>query len=120
MQMKISVDCSRTQLPLSEYLCTIVCNNFDVIEDKKTPFLEKSISLRCYNRSTFRGVPNTFYAFVAFDRFFDASGDPEKRAKKRSASSILRVRYVISVKTSQAVEDKAEVILRTVLEKFKS
>ena len=119
MSLKIMVDCSSTQLPLRDYLCTIVCNNHDIIEERKEPGMKDAVSLRCYDRSVFRTIPDDFYAFVAFDRLVAAKKTAEAKKRGGRVENPVRVRYIIALTTSRAVEEKAETILRNVLDKFR-
>jgi hypothetical protein len=120
MSVKIIADCNNSGLSLHDYMSSIVQNRFDMIRETGDLRTLKAISLRCYNRSVFRNVPGEFSAFVAFDlklpkKFSDRTPEPNK---KMLSKDDLIVRYLIAMKTSDAVEEKAEAIFQDLLCQF--
>jgi hypothetical protein len=117
MELRIIVsECAHAQ-PLASYVSSIVRDTFDEIKVRNDLQELHAVSLRCYARSAFRNVPDEFCAFVAFDSpplgpDFLSAGD---RLSEESAG---KVRYLIAMRTSRAVEDKAESILDQVLCRF--
>lgn len=119
MEVKITVDCSKNKSPLREYLCNIVNNKFDIIT-KETELVELgALSLRCYKKSVFSNVPDEFCAYIAFDYMMNMV-DKGIQGPQPSTFKPPRVgvRYLISAKTSQAVEEKAEIILAEIVRRF--
>jgi hypothetical protein len=122
MDVKIIADCNNSSLSLPDYMSSIVRNRFDMIKETGDLRTLKAISLRCYNRSVFRNISGEFCAFVAFD--LRLSRNPSKsfhESKKTSPSKNdddVIVRYLIAMKTSDAVEEKAEAIFQDIVCQF--
>lgn len=121
MEVKIVVDCSKKKTTLREYLCSMINNKFDIIT-KETELQELgAVSLRCYKKSVFNNIPDEFCAYIAFDYTMNIVDrgilGPQPSTFKPPR---VDVRYLISAKTSQAVEEKAEIILAQIIQRFES
>jgi len=122
MEIKIITDCSRTGESLPEYMGSIVQGRFDIIRETGELQKLKAISLRCYNKSVFRNVPGEFCAFVTFDLKLPGNASSrclhESKTKSSKNDNDIIVRYLIAMKTSDAVEEKAEEIFRDLVCQF--
>ncbi len=122
MDVKIITDCSNSGLSLSDYMGSIVRNRFDIIKETGELRKLKAISLRCYNRSVYRNVPGEFCAFVTFDLKLSgnssASSFHESKKTPPGKDDTVIVRYLIAMKTSDVVEEKAEAIFHDLLCQF--
>jgi hypothetical protein len=122
MEVKIIADCNKSGLSLPDYMGSIVRNRFNIIKETGDLRKLKAISLRCYNRSVFRNVPGEFCAFVTFDLKLSRNPSNSFHESKRTSPSeeddAVIVRYLIAMKTSDAVEEKAEAIFHDLLYQF--
>lgn len=121
MEVKIIADCSKPGVSLADYMGSIVRDRFDMIKETNELPKLKAISLRCYNRSVFRNVPGEFCAFVTFDLKLPANasgGFHESKTKPSGKDDAVIVRYLIAMKTSDAVEEKAEAIFKELVCQF--
>lgn len=103
--VKIVVDCNPQTTSLFEYMHDIVGSEFDRVVESHDLQLFGAVSLRCYNQSVFRNIPGQFRAFVVFDQVIRPKG------KKYGSRERVAARYVIAVRSSQAVEEKARAIM---------
>ncbi|MBN1758799.1 MAG: hypothetical protein JW863_10795 [Chitinispirillaceae bacterium] len=118
VHLRIVIDCSSTKESIYEYVGNLVIPLYDYIRVKEERRIPNAVSLRCYTQQVFHRRPGTFLGLVAFDRYGYSGNSAAARAT--SGRKPLRVRYLILVKASQAVETGAELILRKMTEVFKS
>ncbi len=115
VHLRIVIDCSSNE-SIYEYVGNLVIPLYDYIRVKEERRIPNAVSLRCYTQQVFHGRPGAFLGLVAFDRYgcFGSNAD----ARATSGRKPLRVRYLILVKASQAVETRAEVILQRAVARF--
>lgn len=121
MEITITADCNGPACPLNDYMRSIVSKDFDAVKQINDLPMLHAISLRCHNRSVTRNVPGESCAFVAFDLKMSgkSSGSFHETGKKPSGKNdTLVVRYLIAMKTSDVVEQKAEAIFQNLLCQF--
>ena len=116
VHLRIVIDCSSTTESIYEYVGNLVIPLYDYIRVKEERRIPNAVSLRCYTQQVFHGRPGAFLGLVAFDRYGYFGSNAGSRAK--SGGKPLRVRYLILVKASQAVETRAEVILQRAVARF--
>jgi hypothetical protein len=121
MEITITADCNGPACPLNDYMRLIVSKDFDAVKQINDLPLLHAISLRCHNRSVFRNVPGESCAFVAFDLKLSGNSSGSVHESKKLPSGKdddLVVRYLIAMKTSDVVEEKAEAIFQDLLCQF--
>ena len=119
LDMKVLIDCAAAKPPLHEVLRQITHNNFDIVKPQTEKQIRGSLSIRCYNKRVFRNVPGQYFAYVVFDKVLRPSFQfPSRSKKKQKEQEALQVRYLIAIRSSQAVEEKAEFALQTLLDRF--
>ena len=120
VHLKIVVDCSGGSEQLSDYVGNLVITRYDYITVKKEPSIRNSLSLRCYNQQVFHNRPGAFCGLVAFDRYgVIANKKPGARRRQTGHCEPFKIRYLVLVKANRAIEERAELILQSVLERFK-
>jgi hypothetical protein len=122
MEMKISATLGTQSSSLADFLYPFVCNQFDEIKTTSDLIKFKAIAVRCRKRSCFQNVEGDYYSYVTFDAQV-SSGHGQIRIEpttKLYKKGSIGVRYLIAMRSSESVENKAEQILQNVLAKFDS
>jgi hypothetical protein len=106
---------------LNDFLYFFVNNRFETVKVKKELTELKAVSLRCYNRGFFRDDQGEYFACIAFDKIIHPVKDGVfYQPANNKSKEYMPVRYLITLKTSRAVEYKAEEILQQILYRFDS
>jgi hypothetical protein len=122
MDLRIMVSYQPLDTRLDEFVGRMILDRFDAVRRSDDLPKLKAISLRCVNRSVFRGTPGQYCAFVAFDIKLPRSRIDGYFTPKSSAPAPepLSVRYLLTMQSSQDVQLKAERILQEILSGFES
>ncbi len=118
-EIKVIVDQNTPGRSVEESAYEIVWNNFDRVKQVDEPDNFKGISLRCYKRSAFKNTPGEFYAYAVFDKnTYGNCRNFYQPRKNNLPEEPFHLRYIVAMKSSEAVEEKAELIFQDILNKF--
>ncbi len=119
-RMEVVADASGKKQSIQDYLYFLIGNRYDavrVVTDIKPLY---GISVRCYKRSIYRELPGAYDAFAVFDLRVNRRRPDLFYCKGNSGDGFIDVRYLVSMKSSTEVEDKAELIFQKMIDQFRN
>ena len=122
MEITIVADCGKPVMPLDRYISSIVHDRFDAVRETDDLRSIHAISLRCIDKSVMQNIAGKYCAIVACDLTLLARtpGGSHQPKAETSAWDPIPVRYLITMETSDVVEEKAETIFKGLLHQFGS
>ncbi|MDR0304728.1 MAG: hypothetical protein LBH98_08200 [Chitinispirillales bacterium] len=105
---KITIDRSRQNQSLFEYLLSIVYNRFDFVSEIKPPFRKNAISVRGGQYNVIRGVSGKSVIYTLYD--YETDGNSQQFfTTKNTTKGIkpMKIRILVSLETTQKAEPKA-------------
>jgi hypothetical protein len=120
MEMRVLIAPGKANISITDYMNSIISNRYDEVWKSGDLARLGAVAVRCRERSVFRNVPGNYYAYVAFDAriFSDHAQMRLEPLSKTIRKEDIPARYLIAMRSSEAVEKKAEQILQNVLERF--
>lgn len=118
--MEIVADVSDAKVDLVDYLRTVIDGKYDAVRIAGDIKPLNGISVRCYKISIYRDLPGKFDAYAVFDTRISNRRQDLFYCKDKKGNSYIGVRYLVSMKCSSEVEDKAELIYQNMIDHFKN
>jgi len=121
VQVTVAVDVGAERaLPVTEYLNRVVDADFDEVRSRSDVPALGSFGVRCVRRSPFRNHPDEMQSYVVFDlpirRRAGRSDGPAPPGVSEEGPAFAR--YVVAVRATSDVADRAEALLQRVLQRF--
>lgn len=116
MSMKILINKLDSIESLDRYMFDFVYKQYDEIMPLKLNN-KNMVAIRCRNNSIIRNLDDEYIVYFAFDKPL-ILGNKNLFKKNINDSNPQTVRYVVALKTSTDVEDKADILLNELAEKL--
>jgi len=105
---KITVDRSKQNQSLFEYLLSIVYNRFDFVSEIKPAFRENAISVRGGQYNVIRGVSGNSMIYTLYDCETDGNSQQFFTTSNTTRGvKPMKIRVLVSLETTQRAEPKA-------------
>jgi hypothetical protein len=105
---KITIDRSRQNKSLFDYLLSIVYNRFDFVSEIKPPFRDSAISVRGGEYNVIRGVSGKSVIYTLYD--YETDGNLQQFFTTKNTTQGIKptkIRLLVSLETTQKAEPKA-------------
>lgn len=116
MSMNILINKIDSMVSLDRHMLNFVYKQYDEIKPIKLS--EKNmILLKCLNKSIYRDMDDEYVVYLAFDKPLDLK-DKSLYDLNFDHKNPSTVRYIVALKTSKSVEEKADMLLYELAEKL--
>jgi hypothetical protein len=114
----IDAGINNAKISLYEFIQKLIKNQYDVVAETDLAKNIQGISVKCYNIRTYSGISPDYHIYVVFDKITDFNFNELNRKLIKKNDTFLLIRYLVTLKTSKIVENKAELLIREIMKSF--